>query len=226
VLRAQRHRGRRVPGRKLRRLPLGAVDQVQRDVAKPGRAGRLERADCVGTAVLASESDELRRREGLHPDGEPVHAQLAEGGEALLVRRPGIRLERHLRIGFDEPERPDLPQHAPELRGIPQRRRAAAEIDGDGLPAGKLRGADAKLADHGIRVALLRDHRLGARSEIAVRALREAVREMDVDAELHQSSWNFARSVSRCAAATHSCRGGHAQTASQYALAAPETGIE
>ena len=226
VLRAERHRGGGIPGGKLRRLPLGAVDEVQRDVAKPGCAGRLERAHCVGTAVPAPESDELRRRERLHADGQPVHAQLAEGGKPLLVGSPGIRLERHLRVGFDGPQRPDLPEHAPELRRVPQRRRAAAEIDGDGLPIRKLRRADAKLADHGIGVALLRDHRFGARREIAVRALRKTVREVDVDAELHQSSWNFARSVSRCAVATHSCSGGHAQTASQYALAAPETGIE
>src|SRR5207237_10402559 len=105
------------------------------------------------------------------------------------------------------PERTDLAEDTPQLRRIPKRGRAAAEVDGDGLAARKLRRPGAKLAQDRIGVSLLRDHRLGTRGEVAVRALRQAVREMDVDAELHQSSWNFARSVSRCASAPRPAAG-------------------
>ena len=215
VLGAERDGGGGVASGQVFRLPLNAVDQIQRDVAEARCARGLECAHRVAAAVLAPESDQLRRRERLHADREPVDAQLPERGEPLLVGGARIRLEGDLGVRPDRPERTDLAEHAAELRRIPERGRAPAEIDGDGLAAVELRRPRAKLAQDRVGITLLRDHRLGARGEVAVRTLRQTVGEVDVDAELHQSSWSFARSVSRCASATQACSAGQAQMVSQ-----------
>src|SRR5207253_3202836 len=96
-----------------------------------------------------------------------------------------------LGIRADVPERTHLAQNLREERRIPERGRSAAEIDRHRLAIGKLARPHAQLAQHRFGVPLLRNHLLGPRGEIAIRALRQAIREMDVDAK-HQSSWNWA----------------------------------
>ena len=142
-----------------------------------------DRGGPVAEPVVATEHDELARRERLHADRQPGHARRAPRREVGGGAVGGVRLERDLeRVGARGEARGDRGDRGREAVGAPQRRRAAAEVDRHELARiGVARRAQVEL-DEQRREIVLMQRLPGLDREVAVRTALAAPRKMDVDA--------------------------------------------
>ena len=156
-----------------------AVDHVQAELVEPGRTGVRDGALGLRGRVDPSEQLQVGGVEGLHADGQPVHARRPKPFEPVPVDRPGVGLERDLHRRFEaEPgrqqreDRLDFPRL--ERRGGP-----AADVD-------RVEDQPARRRRRDFRAQRRQEGRLqaevGDRVEIAVGALAHAERDVDVDA--------------------------------------------
>ncbi len=173
-------------GGDLGRLARDAVEQIARNASEAGRERRAQRREPLPAGVQAAEKAQPPGFEGLHAHRDPVDARGGEGARPGLVERRGVRLEGDLEGGPAQ-RAFEGRKHASERLGGPERGGAAAEKDA--VKAGLDRLAPeqgeprAELALDRPAVALMVDGgRFGrVADEVAVWALLQAVREMNVD---------------------------------------------
>ena len=154
-------------------LARDPVDQVERDVVEAGRAQSGDRAAHVVRAGLAVEHLEQAGLEALRAEGDARHAGLAqERGER---GRDGlrVRLDGHLGRGRQGS------QQARELRGLGERRRAAAEEDAL-QPRRKHLALERELGEQRVDVRAVLPAPPDDRDEVAVAAPRRAERQVHV----------------------------------------------
>ena len=151
-------------------------------------------ASAISTARLASRASwtrpmafRLRVVEALDADREAVHARVAEVAELRLLEGAGVRLQRDLGVGLHRQQRARRGEEAVDRARREEAGRAAADEDRVHAPAPYLRHARLEVRDHRVHVA-----RLGhlaprlVRVEVAVGALLQAPRDVDVERERRQ----------------------------------------
>src|SRR5206468_104408 len=111
-----------------------------------GAAGGVVRLHRGGAVVLAAERLQRRRLKRLRSDREPVDARSAEVTEAFGVGGARVCLEGDFGAAGDVEGVDD----SRDERGLPQRGRAAAEVD---RLRGALLGAQLELAEDCVGVA-------------------------------------------------------------------------
>ena len=164
------------------RLARACADHVERD-AREDRPRRLQCGDRLRRRMLPPEQAQRRRIEALHADRDAVHAGLAKRREPFCLDAGGVRFEGDL----DVVRRVEQAARVLDQRGhglrLHQAGRAAAEEDRGQLAAaeplrlpGQLsaqRGAEAGLGDALPHVGV----------EVAVRALGQAERPVDIEGQ-------------------------------------------
>ena len=163
-----------------------AVDEVGADAgdAGAGVGGPDWRAEpSLGIRMEPAEEGQPGRVEALDPHAEPADPLGVERPGALLVERGRVALRRDLHLvrrGVRGGEHGA--EHPPELGRLPQRGRAPAEEDRRQPLARERPPAPPELGDDGVGVPAMVDlvPRPGERDKVAVRALLQAEREMDV----------------------------------------------
>ena len=155
-----------------------AVHQVDVEAVEVGGLDGFGRDTRLRCGVDAAETGELRGVEGLSAEGDACHAGASVGREVAVFDGARIGFQRDLG-GFGRV----LNQRLERLGGK-QAWRAAAEVDGlDGTIAEPLPLAGEIVEQDG-EVGLVAQFALQrVRVEIAVRALGDAPREVDVEAE-------------------------------------------
>ncbi len=91
----------------------------------------LDRGDGLGLVVHAAQQLELRVVEALHADRQPRDAGRTEGAEALALEGPRIGLERDLAVRQQWQTRADVFEQPADRVGREQAGRAAADEDAD-----------------------------------------------------------------------------------------------
>ena len=168
-----------------------AEHEIQRDVGKTRLAGGLKCFLRVIARVHPVESFERFVVERLDADADPVDARLAQCGEALGFRRPGVRLQRDFAIRIQVEQRGDEVQNALRFFRWKQRGCAPAEKYRLYPPAfqGELLDAAFHLLHQRIRiaarpvltrVAFFQQGIEGVGVEIAIPAFGDAKRNVDV----------------------------------------------
>ena len=183
VRRRERDRGGGVGLRVGDGLLRQRVHEVEVDVAEDRERGVGRRARLV-RVVDAPQRRELVRREALDAQRQPVDARRPEIGELLPLERPRVRLERHLGVRIERHARANAGQQPVDRRRREETRRAAADEDRDdpAIPDRRKRGFEIGQQ----RVDVVGLGRLAARLvriEIAIRALPDAPRNVDVERE-------------------------------------------
>ena len=159
------------------------VNQVERGARKNGLSG-LHRRDRLCDAVATAESLQVGVVERLHADREPVDAGGAVAAKAARLDAGRVGLERDLRVGLDGPVLGDGVDDVLHRLGAHQGGRAATEEDRAHLAPFRFSGAMGKFRAEGGDVTVLVDRACpDMRVEIAIRALGETERPVDVDGE-------------------------------------------
>ncbi len=129
--------------------------------------------------------------QALHADTDAIHAYRSQRVAAFAIEARGVTLDRDLDVvGSVRDQFANAREHAAELRGFPERRRAAAKEHAHQTHLAERAAAPFELGDHRVGVgrvgqgAALRGHA----QEIAIRALFEAPRKMHVHAEIARAA--------------------------------------
>ena len=122
--------------------------------------------------------------QGLHADGEPVHAAFPVGPQLLQIRRPGIDFHAALRIRQKGKTPAHGFHHPVQLGGAHKGRRAAADKEGNDLRFRRLPSAllpaQRDLGTQRIDIILSGFFPRGGGQKIAVPAFPHTKREMQV----------------------------------------------
>ena len=152
---------------------------------------RSKIARATATAASASsrrvQPPERRKRrivERLHAERHAIDPGRAKAAKALRLDAGRVGFERDLDVGGDRPVSCDGVEDRADGRGLHQRGRAAAEEDGRDGAARHAVGGRGDLRGKGAREAGLVDGGVAHMAvEVAIRALRQAERPVDIDPE-------------------------------------------
>ncbi len=147
-------------------------------------------ASAPSTAALAPAASWSRPRkrrrssvERLDADRQAVHPSIEKGSRSVLVERRRVALHRDLdRVARCSELTAHATEHPAELSRLPEARGSAAEEDAPDLPPGEGRRPNVDLSQYGVGVPGVVDDRRHVAHEVAVRALGQTPREMDVNA--------------------------------------------
>ena len=166
-----------------RRLVGARIDQVER-VALEGGAGDRDRLERLARSVQPAQGFQRRIVERLHAERDAIDAGRAIALEARRLHAGRVGLQRHLDIRRHAPVFRDGVENAAHRLRLHQRRRAAAEEDRRHLLRRDARGGGLDLAREGADIAVFVDRGVADMAvEVAIRALRQAERPVDIDAE-------------------------------------------
>jgi len=125
--------------------------------------------------------------QALHANAHAVDAHRLQGAAVVEIEARGIALDGDFEVvGGVRQELANAREHAPELRRLPKRGCAAAEENADQAHVSERADAPFELGDHRIGVGPVGQGGAfgGHAQKIAIRALFEAPRKVDVDAEV------------------------------------------
>jgi len=143
---------------------------------------RGERSPRIVAAVHPPQGRELLIIEALHADRQPVHARVAKAPEALDLERSRVRLHRDLGARVDLQARADRGDEPVDRGGLEEARRSAADENRVERAPPHLGQVRFQVGHEGVDV--LRFRHIAAclvRIEIAIRALADAPRDVDVE---------------------------------------------
>ena len=206
---------RRLEGR--RGLAGDVVEQIEGAVLDPGPPGRLDGVEDVCRAMPTAQSSELRSVEALGAEADPGHAGRSEAGQVATLVWARVGLDGHLGAGRKPEAVLDPLQERADHRRGQERRRAAAEVDGGERTAPRVVqgtgrseaearikrvGAELELGLDGSNERLQPSSRAARRmtrvdDEVAVRAERDAERDVHVEPDRRLAQWSDSPTTSQ-----------------------------
>jgi hypothetical protein len=170
--------GQRLAGQRIHQVEVEGVE---------GARGLLERGLRLRRVVHTAEHLQLAVVEALHADRQPGDAGLPVAAKAIALEGARIGFQRDLAARFQRQPRAHVGDQRFDALRREQARRAAADEDGVHAASPDERQRRLEVGAQRIEVARLR-HAAGrfVRVEVAVRALLQAPREMDVQRQRRQ----------------------------------------
>ena len=186
---ADRQRKRRVQRLReiLRRLAGQRVHEIEVDVRNSGFKRVVYRPHGLRPRVHAAKQRKKPRLARLRAEGNAIHARASERAQFRRVHRAGVRFHADFRVRVQRKKARRAVQQPRKLIGRQQRRRPPADVQRGYAQISVFPARTLHLLKHARDIFVRVRKPSGIRFKIAIRALADAVRNVDIYGSNHIS---------------------------------------